>query len=91
MTTSTTATDVNQPSLQPAAPTGRKMSLPVLLLVIAGVLALTSIVRIITGADGITNVSQMSTALELAVPIGLPVSAGCGPSARASSTSASKA
>ena len=71
MTTSTTATDVNQPSLQPAAPTGRKMSLPVLLLVIAGVLALTSIVRIITGADGITNVSQMSTALELAVPIGL--------------------
>ncbi|WP_200301941.1 ABC transporter permease [Streptomyces adelaidensis] len=67
----TTATDVNQPTLQPAAPTGRKLSLPVLLLVIAGVLALTSIVRIITGADGITNVSQMSTALELAVPIGL--------------------
>ncbi|HSX95839.1 MAG TPA: ABC transporter permease [Streptomyces sp.] len=71
MTTSTTATDLNQPSLEPTAPTGRKMSLPVLLLVIAGVLALTSIVRIITGADGITNVSQMSTALELAVPIGL--------------------
>ncbi|MEE1759027.1 MULTISPECIES: ABC transporter permease [unclassified Streptomyces] len=71
MTTSTTATDLNQPSLEPTAPTGRKLSLPVLLLVIAGVLALTSIVRIITGADGITNVSQMSTALELAVPIGL--------------------
>ncbi|WP_055714430.1 ABC transporter permease [Streptomyces torulosus] len=71
MTTSTTATDLNQPSLEPTARTGRKMSLPVLLLVISGVLALTSLVRIITGADGITNVSQMSTALELAVPIGL--------------------
>ncbi|SPF02301.1 ABC transporter permease [Streptomyces sp. MA5143a] len=71
MTTSTTATDLNQPSLEPTARTGRKMSLPVLLLVIAGVLALTSLVRIITGANGITNVSQMSTALELAVPIGL--------------------
>jgi len=67
----TTATDVNQPTLQPAAPSGRRLSLPVLLLVIAGALALTSIVRMITGADGITNVSQMSTALELAVPIGL--------------------
>lgn len=71
MTTVTTATDVNQPTLQPAAPAGRKLSLPVLLIIIAGGLALTSIVRIITGADGITNVSQMSTALELAVPIGL--------------------
>ncbi len=67
----TTATDLNQPTLQPAAPTGRRMSWPVLLLVIVGALALTSIVRLITGADGITNVSQMSTALQLAVPIGL--------------------
>ncbi|WP_333772069.1 ABC transporter permease [Streptomyces sp. IBSBF 3136] len=50
---------------------GRRMSLPVLLLVIAGVLVLTSIVRLITGADGITSVGQMSTALQLAVPIGL--------------------
>ncbi|MFJ5972764.1 ABC transporter permease [Streptomyces sp. NPDC093060] len=49
----------------------RRMSLPVLLLVIAGVLVLTSIVRIITGADGITSVGQMSAALQLAVPIGL--------------------
>ncbi|MEZ7007790.1 ABC transporter permease [Streptomyces sp. AD55] len=71
MTTSTTAIDVNQPTLQPAAPTGRRMSLPVLLLVIAGTLSLTSLVRLVTGADGITNVSQMSTALQLAVPIGL--------------------
>ncbi|MBV2355948.1 ABC transporter permease [Streptomyces sp. J2-1] len=50
---------------------GRRMSLPVLLLVVAGVLALTSAVRLITGADGITSVGQMSTALQLAVPIGL--------------------
>ncbi|MCX4905920.1 ABC transporter permease [Streptomyces sp. NBC_00878] len=67
----TTVTDLNQPSLQPAVPTSRRLTWPVLLLVIAGGLALTSLVRIITGADGITNVSQMSTALELAVPIGL--------------------
>ncbi len=32
----TTATDLNQPTLQPAAPTGRRLSLPVLLLIIAG-------------------------------------------------------
>ncbi|MEU0964746.1 ABC transporter permease [Streptomyces sp. NPDC005917] len=50
---------------------GRRMSLPVLLLVIAGVLVLTSAVRLITGADGITSTGQMSTALRLAVPIGL--------------------
>ncbi|MFD7131333.1 ABC transporter permease [Streptomyces sp. NPDC059894] len=50
---------------------GRRMSLPVLLLVIAGVLVLTSLVRLISGADGITSTGQMSTALRLAVPIGL--------------------
>lgn len=50
---------------------GRRMSLPVLLLVIAGVLILTSVVRLITGADGITSTGQMSTALRAAVPIGL--------------------
>ncbi|MFF0592947.1 ABC transporter permease [Streptomyces antibioticus] len=50
---------------------GRRMSLPVLLLVISGVLILTSVVRLITGADGITSTGQMSTALRAAVPIGL--------------------
>ncbi|MET9501155.1 ABC transporter permease [Streptomyces sp. NPDC006622] len=50
---------------------GRRMSLPVLLLIIAGVLVLTSVVRLISGADGITSTGQMSTALRLAVPIGL--------------------
>ncbi|CAM5705552.1 hypothetical protein SFUMM280S_01552 [Streptomyces fumanus] len=62
-----------------------------LLLVIAGALALTSLVRIITGADGITNVSRMSTALQLAVPIGLAGLGGLWPSGRAWSTSAWRA
>ncbi|MFD6419677.1 ABC transporter permease [Streptomyces sp. NPDC060194] len=67
----TTATDLNAPTTR-HVPTGRrKLTLPVVLLLIAGLLALVSIVRIITGADGITSVGQMSTALKLAVPIGL--------------------
>ncbi|MCX4828952.1 ABC transporter permease [Streptomyces sp. NBC_00006] len=56
---------------QPAPGGRRKLSLPVLMIGVAGVLILTSLVRLITGADGITNVSQMATALQLAVPIGL--------------------
>ncbi|MFJ8926731.1 ABC transporter permease [Streptomyces sp. NPDC102364] len=57
---------------KPAAPTARrKLSLPVLLLIVAGLLCLVSAVRLITGADGLTSVSQMSTALQLAVPIGM--------------------
>ncbi|RII20869.1 Branched-chain amino acid transport system / permease component [Streptomyces sp. YIM 130001] len=64
------ATILSKPSAAPA-PGRRRLSLPVVLLIIAGVLVLTSIVRLITGADGITNTSQMSTALKLAVPIGL--------------------
>ncbi|MFZ3568557.1 ABC transporter permease [Streptomyces sp. BH097] len=57
---------------KPAAPTARrKLSLPVLLLVIAGLLCLVSAVRLITDANGLTSVSQMSTALQLAVPIGM--------------------
>ncbi|MFJ9039215.1 ABC transporter permease [Streptomyces sp. NPDC102406] len=56
---------------QPAPGSRRTLSLPVLMLVVAGVLALTSLVRLITDANGITNVSQMATALQLAVPIGL--------------------
>ncbi|MFE2586058.1 ABC transporter permease [Streptomyces sp. NPDC059378] len=65
-----TATIAKKPQAKPGK-NGRRMSLPVLLLVIAGVLVLTSIVRLITGADGITSTGQMSTALRLAVPIGL--------------------
>ncbi|MEU2776647.1 ABC transporter permease [Streptomyces sp. NPDC007162] len=65
-----TATIAKPQATQPGKG-GRRMSLPVLLLVIAGVLVLTSAVRLITGADGITSTGQMSTALRLAVPIGL--------------------
>ncbi|MFI9648568.1 ABC transporter permease [Streptomyces sp. NPDC052040] len=66
----TTAT-VAKPKAQQPGRGSRRMSLPVLLLIVAGVLVLTSIVRLITGADGITSTGQMSTALRLAVPIGL--------------------
>ncbi|MFF2653238.1 ABC transporter permease [Streptomyces sp. NPDC058045] len=62
---------VAKPSAQQPAKGRRRLSLPVLLLIIAGVLILTSVVRLITGADGITSTGQMSTALRLAVPIGL--------------------
>ncbi|MGW1728481.1 ABC transporter permease [Streptomyces sp. NPDC002306] len=65
-----TVTIAKKPQAKPRKG-GRRMSLPVLLLVIAGVLVLTSIVRLISGADGITSTGQMSTALRLAVPIGL--------------------
>ncbi|MEV0437974.1 ABC transporter permease [Streptomyces spectabilis] len=54
-----------------AAPGRRRVSLPVLLLIIAGVLVLTSVVRMVTDAHGITSTGQMSGALRLAVPIGL--------------------
>ncbi|MEU3611139.1 ABC transporter permease [Streptomyces sp. NPDC006872] len=67
MSTTTTA----KPQAKQPGKGGRRFSLPVLLLIIAGVLVLTSIVRLITGADGITSTGQMSTALRLAVPIGL--------------------
>ncbi|MEV6310524.1 ABC transporter permease [Streptomyces sp. NPDC051840] len=49
----------------------RKLSLPVVLLIIAGALALVSLVRVISGADDVTSVGQVRGALELAVPIGL--------------------
>ncbi|MEU5092354.1 ABC transporter permease [Streptomyces sp. NPDC021356] len=66
----TTATIAKPQAKQPGKGS-RRFSLPVLLLIIAGVLVLTSVVRLITGADGITSTGQMSTALRLAVPIGL--------------------
>ncbi|MEU0131215.1 MULTISPECIES: ABC transporter permease [unclassified Streptomyces] len=49
----------------------RKLSLPVVLLIIAGALALVSLVRLISGANDVTSVGQVRGALELAVPIGL--------------------
>ncbi|MFF9057549.1 ABC transporter permease [Streptomyces sp. NPDC101213] len=62
---------IAEPQAKQPGKGGRRMSLPVLLLVIAGVLVLVSIVRLISGADGITSTGQTSTALRLAVPIGL--------------------
>ncbi|NEA62411.1 ABC transporter permease [Streptomyces sp. SID12488] len=62
---------IAKPQAQQPGKGKRRISLPVLLLIIAGVLILTSVVRLITGADGITSTGQMSTALRLAVPIGL--------------------
>ncbi|MER5868994.1 ABC transporter permease [Streptomyces sp. NPDC002044] len=49
----------------------RKLTLPWILLIIAGGLALVSLVRVISGADDLTSVGQVSGALQLAVPIGL--------------------
>ncbi|MFD7613654.1 ABC transporter permease [Streptomyces sp. NPDC059828] len=49
----------------------RKLSLPVIMLIIAGGLALFSLVRVISGANDLTSVGQVSGALQLAVPIGL--------------------
>jgi simple sugar transport system permease protein len=49
----------------------RKLSLPVVLLIIAGGLALFSLVRVVSGANDLTSVGQVSGALQLAVPIGL--------------------
>ncbi|GHA08685.1 ABC transporter permease [Streptomyces echinoruber] len=67
MTTATLA----KPQAQQPGKGSRRLSLPAVLLLVAGVLVLTSAVRLITGADGITSTGQMSTALRLAVPIGL--------------------
>lgn len=62
---------VAKPQAQQPGKGSRRLSLPVLLLIIAGLLVLVSLARLISGADGITSTGQMSTALRLAVPIGL--------------------
>ncbi|RSS83954.1 ABC transporter permease [Streptomyces sp. WAC06614] len=57
-----------------SAPQGsgrRKLTLPWILLIIAGGLALLSLVRVISGANDLTSIGQVSGALQLAVPIGL--------------------
>jgi len=59
-------------TLTPEAPTRRRsLSLPVILLGLAGLLVLVSIVRLITGANDITSSGTTGAALRLAVPIGL--------------------
>jgi simple sugar transport system permease protein len=82
---------VTKPSAAPKGGGRRKLTLPWIMLIVAAGLLLFSLVRAVSGANDLTSVGQVSGALQLAVPIGLPVSAVCGPSARASSTSASKA
>ncbi|MET9513244.1 ABC transporter permease [Streptomyces flavidovirens] len=67
MSTST----VSAVSAAPKKSARRKLSVPVILLIIAGGLALVSLVRIISGADDLTSVGQVSGALQLAIPIGL--------------------
>ncbi|MEU9982821.1 ABC transporter permease [Streptomyces sp. NPDC050856] len=71
-----TATATSTPP--PAAPkvTGGKggrtrLSLPVVLLIVAGALLVLSAVRAVTGAQDITSAGQISAALSMAVPIGL--------------------
>ncbi|MFF7201833.1 ABC transporter permease [Streptomyces sp. NPDC008141] len=49
----------------------RKLSLPVIMLIIAAGLLLFSLVRVISGANDLTSVGQVAGALQLAVPIGL--------------------
>ncbi|MFE1549586.1 ABC transporter permease [Streptomyces sp. NPDC058718] len=48
-----------------------RLSLPVILLIVAGALLALSAVRTITGAQDLTSAGQVSAALSLAVPIGL--------------------
>ncbi|WP_406013530.1 ABC transporter permease [Streptomyces sp. NBC_00984] len=48
-----------------------RLSFPVVLLIIAGVLLVLSAVRAITGAQDVTSAGQISAALAMAVPIGL--------------------
>ncbi|OEJ25353.1 ABC transporter permease [Streptomyces agglomeratus] len=67
MSTST----VSAVSAAPKKSARRKLSVPVILLIIAGALALVSLVRLISGADDLTSVGQVSGALQLAIPIGL--------------------
>jgi general nucleoside transport system permease protein len=59
-------------TVAPPAPTRRRrLTLPVVLLGVAGLLVLVSIVRLITGADDVTSSGTTAAALRLAVPIGL--------------------
>ncbi|MGW7292339.1 ABC transporter permease [Streptomyces xiamenensis] len=49
----------------------RRLTYPMVLLLIAGGLVLLSVVRVVTGADSLTATSQWASALSFAVPIGL--------------------
>ncbi|MEU2244780.1 ABC transporter permease [Streptomyces sp. NPDC018338] len=72
---SATATSTPPPAAPKAAPGGKggrtRLSLPWILLIVAGGLVALSAVRVITGAQDLTSAGQISAALSLAVPIGL--------------------
>ncbi|GAA2452619.1 ABC transporter permease [Streptomyces macrosporus] len=71
------STVLTKPAAQQPKPTARRrLTLAEWMLVVAGILLLVSAVRLITGAHGITSVGQTSTALRLAVPIGLAALGG---------------
>ncbi|MET8677744.1 ABC transporter permease [Streptomyces sp. NPDC004647] len=67
------ATTATAPARRPGKKQGgrRKLSYPVILLIIAGALIVLSALRAITGAEDLTSFGQYSGALAAAVPIGL--------------------
>jgi ABC-type uncharacterized transport system permease subunit len=52
-------------------PGGRRLSFPVVMLIVAGGLVALSLLRMVTGADEVTSSGQYTSALAAAVPIGL--------------------
>lgn len=72
MSATTTPIPPSSAPKAPGAKSGRsRLSLPVVLLIVAGALIVLSAVRAITGAQDITSAGQISAALSMAVPIGL--------------------
>ncbi|MEV7560142.1 ABC transporter permease [Streptomyces sp. NPDC048331] len=65
------ASTVSTKKAAPATGGRKKLTLPWIMLIIAGALALVSVVRLISGANDLTSVGQVAGALSLAVPIGL--------------------
>ncbi|MFE0648965.1 ABC transporter permease [Streptomyces sp. NPDC059534] len=64
-------TTVSKPSAAPKGGGRRKLTWPWILLIVAAGLVLFSLVRVVSGANDLTSVGQVSGALQLAVPIGL--------------------
>ncbi|MCH8629354.1 hypothetical protein MM440_16655 [Arsenicicoccus piscis] len=79
--------------LEPPTTTSRRRRLsPAMIagLVFAAILVI-AVLRTVTGENDLASSGALVAALGLAVPIAWPVSAACGPSGPASSTSASRA
>ncbi|MFJ9827486.1 ABC transporter permease [Streptomyces sp. NPDC101160] len=62
---------VAKPSAAPKKAARRKLTWPWILLIVAAALVLFSFVRVVSGADDLTSVGQVSGALQLAVPIAM--------------------